>query len=554
LRRTTRAHKKTTIPKADLVRAIGVIEQLKRKSTEPEDCKHFEFLTQLVKMAVRKYVNEEQAHSEMMDNLSLGLERAEGNNNDSKSAMIETHNYIVETFVQEDTKRAMRSRDASSPKCNNRQSTIARGGRPTTGGGAGRRSPTIVAMTKFDWAQKRLQEMTASMGQSLTVDVFELSDITNGKPILFTGMTLLEEHGLLSFFDIPRERISSCLTVIESGYREDVPYHNAIHAVDACATLNYMLVASLIQRLNMNEEEVFASIISALIHDYKHPGVNNHFLCATKHELALRYNDQAPLENMHVSEAFKDLTTGKHNLFAGFKPEQYNQIRAQIITMVLGTDMSVHFVNMAKFKAQVVETEEADCTNHATKQMVLKTALHVADIGNAFKDMPVYLQWNSRILEEFYCQGDVERERGMLVSPLCDRHTDSPERCFIGFIDFVCKPFFDMWFKFLDDRTIMVAAQSNLQANRKHWQDELDNRQAGEAGIDSSLGSSGPKLGPLVTDLKVLITPTETVSTTVVAPMSPLVRDQSVASLGVLPIAEEAEAEAEDSEDGEPTL
>jgi hypothetical protein len=533
LRRTTRAHKKTIIPKADLVRAIGVIEQLKRKSVEPDDCKHFEFLTQLVKLAVKKYVNEDQAHSEMMDDLALGLERTETQRGND-AASIETHNYIVETFVQEDTKRAMRSR-ASVISVDKDRHTMQQ--RPTR---SGARSPTIIAMTKIDWAQNRLQTLGQLMGTSLTVDVFELTKITNSKPILFTGMTLLEEHDLLSFFKIPREKISSCLTVIESGYREDVPYHNAIHAVDACATLNYFLVASLIEKLQMDQVEVFASIIAALIHDYKHPGVNNHFLIGTKHELAMRYNDNAPLENMHVSEAFRDLTAGKHNLFDGFSPEQYTRIRSQIITMVLGTDMSVHFVNMAKFKAQVVETEEGDrdLGAHATKSMILKTALHVADIGNAFKDKEVYLKWNSRILEEFYGQGDVERERGLQVSPLCDRYTDSPERCFIGFIDFVCKPFFDMWFKFIDDRAMQVKAISNIQANRKHWQDKID----GQENV-SSTGAQKP--GPLAADLALSMGTVgeETVrsqSVTVVAP--------SVSSVGT--IVEGAD-ETEEEEEGE---
>ena len=52
------------------------------------------------------------------------------------------------------------------------------------------------------------------------------------------------------------------------------------------------------------QTEQFSLLIAALAHDVAHPGVNNPFLVDTGHELALRYNDKSPLENMHCSRLF----------------------------------------------------------------------------------------------------------------------------------------------------------------------------------------------------------------------------------------------------------
>lgn len=54
--------------------------------------------------------------------------------------------------------------------------------------------------------------------------------------------------------------------------------------------------------------------------------------------------------------------------------------------------------------------------------------MHCADLSNPTKPLAVYRQWTERIMEEFFRQGDKERERGMEISPMCDKHTASVEK------------------------------------------------------------------------------------------------------------------------------
>merc|ERR1711977_387634 len=95
--------------------------------------------------------------------------------------------------------------------------------------------------------------------------------------------------------------------------------------------------------LIFTELDQFAILVSAVAHDIGHPGVNNPFLIEASHELALRYNDKSPLENMHCSKLFTLCANADSNIFASMARDQYREIRRHCIEMILHTDMVQHF-------------------------------------------------------------------------------------------------------------------------------------------------------------------------------------------------------------------
>uniref|UniRef100_A0ACB8F2B9 cAMP-specific 3',5'-cyclic phosphodiesterase 4D n=1 Tax=Sphaerodactylus townsendi TaxID=933632 RepID=A0ACB8F2B9_9SAUR len=45
----------------------------------------------------------------------------------------------------------------------------------------------------------------------------------------------------------------------------------------------------------------------------------------------------------------------------------------------------------------------------------------------------------------FFYQGDREREKGMEISPMCDKHNASVEKSQVGFIDYIAHPLWETW-------------------------------------------------------------------------------------------------------------
>ena len=58
----------------------------------------------------------------------------------------------------------------------------------------------------------------------------------------------------------------------------------------------------------------------------------------------------------------------------------------------------------------------------------MQNLIHCADLSNPAKPLFLYRQWIDRITREFHLQGDLERQLGLELSPMCDRHTASIDK------------------------------------------------------------------------------------------------------------------------------
>jgi hypothetical protein len=93
--------------------------------------------------------------------------------------------------------------------------------------------------------------------------------------------------------------------------------------------------------------------------------------------------------------------------------------------------------------------------------------LQAADISNVVKPFAVAQRWALRVTDEFFLQGDLERERGMVATPACDRRTQSRVALQRGFIDFVCLKLFAPLARAFPAAGAPLLAQ--LHANRAAW-------------------------------------------------------------------------------------
>lgn len=58
-----------------------------------------------------------------------------------------------------------------------------------------------------------------------------------------------------------------------------------------------------------------ALLMASIMHDYRHPGVNNGYLVRDLAPLAVTYNDTSVLENFHAAEGFKMMIDPKFDIF-----------------------------------------------------------------------------------------------------------------------------------------------------------------------------------------------------------------------------------------------
>lgn len=274
-------------------------------------------------------------------------------------------------------------------------------------------------------------------------DVWQVAELhTKDGPLVLIALQIFKDHDLCQTFSIPESKLVRWLRKTEEGYNA-VPYHNSIHAADVLISFHHFLVhGGMLQW--MSPLELFACVFSCIVHDFKHPGVNNNFLVLTQDALALRYNDKSILENYHLAQAFLLLRDEKVNILEGLQGPQLAEFRSLCISLVLVTDMAEHF-NFVNFVKQKLESGGGmDYTNVEDRRLAMKLVLKSADISNPAKPLPLVKIWTVRVMEEFFNQGDLEREKGMAISPLCDRTTVSLPDSQTGFIKFVVFPLFEV--------------------------------------------------------------------------------------------------------------
>eukprot|EP00798_Chlamydomonas_sp_ICE-L_P003974 gene3974-14053_t len=199
-------------------------------------------------------------------------------------------------------------------------------------------------------------EVTQALSQidEWKFDTFALERAANGRPLSMLGFSLLQRVHKRSSFELNETKLVKFLLCVEDGYPPN-PYHCRTHAADVLQKLHVISTRSSILRCasatsdtegsmrnGAREREnlsLLAAYIAAIIHDFEHRGVNNHFLIHSEDSLATLYNDVSPMENHHVAAAFKLLRQDEYNFLENLPRKKKDALRAMVIELVLATDM-----------------------------------------------------------------------------------------------------------------------------------------------------------------------------------------------------------------------
>jgi len=285
---------------------------------------------------------------------------------------------------------------------------------------------------------------------------------------------------------------------LERGYDDDqeVPYTNWNHAVDVGHTLNQFFRLMSAEKY-LARHERFAMMVAGLAANVGHFGTTNQFLRASSHPVSLVYNDCSCLEMMSCAKLFEILKKPGTDVLINFDKPHKKEIREVIVETILHTDMEKHSL-ILKSMTEYYRSKE-QLINFITTPSPLQTAdqresaqeelqdffwnadvkhylrvwlVHLADISNPFKPWELCRTWAEMQFDEFYKQGDLERELKLGVQPLNDRVRTNLAQTQISYIKFFIIPAMTLSVKMLPGLGICEEyLWPNLDQWMKMWGD-----------------------------------------------------------------------------------
>ena len=289
---------------------------------------------------------------------------------------------------------------------------------------------------------------------SISFNIFQLTEIVGYNNVMVVvGKIIFDYFG----FDeqiININKLESFLSTLSVKYHQKVPYHNAIHGTDVAQTVAMVIIHSNFEEIAFtNINDILSMVTACLGHDVAHPGMNNNFQMNSLSDIALTYNDISVLENYHSATLFRILRKNENNIFDKFSDFDFKIIRKRIISQILATDMVHHGKVLGVIKSKVVsrsEKDEIEIVNKDSKNIfeeqeaLFDFIVHAGDIAHNAKKFCVSLKWVELLSNEFWLQGDKEKNLNIPVSFLCDRTNVDVPKSQVGFIKAFILPVFEV--------------------------------------------------------------------------------------------------------------
>eukprot|EP00940_MAST-03C_sp_MAST-3C-sp2_P002386 g2386.t1 len=318
-----------------------------------------------------------------------------------------------------------------------------------------------------------------------TFDIFELADsCAKGDnpplfPLLFE-VVLGDSRGGFGTIDtlkVPRKQLHRALLAAQNSYDNPLyekcnPYHHALHGADVfCSFVILMRAVSATKPMHarlFSPHVVFAGGIAALLHDFRHMGVNNNFLVDTSHPVALRYSDDSVLERLHACEA---LTLLQKFMVLDFLETRKARraFRRDVLSMILATDFARGQATSNQLRAALTVKDDDSAKAETVRVPLLNLMLECADISHPAKPIAVHRRWALLVAEEFFEQGEAEKKASLPVGDLMSKEKMSGPawaKSLDGFITYAVLP---KWQALTDLCGLTTTWTDALTQNRDYW-------------------------------------------------------------------------------------
>jgi len=222
-----------------------------------------------------------------------------------------------------------------------------------------------------------------------------------------------------------------------------------------------------------SDTDKFTALLTACAHDIGHDGNSNHYHTSTTTPLALLYNDQSVLENLHASIFFTILQSQGCDILRDWQFADRQAFRRMALRMILDTDLAKYFGQIKLFRESYIDVvEPLDPLNLSPQQCqdLFSFALKLSDVGGSSKTFSIHVHWAVRVNAEFFAQGDLEKQLSMPCSSFCDRDVHKIAESQLGFFDFIACPLYQCLADVIKQSLrLELEVHSNLKSNRDFW-------------------------------------------------------------------------------------
>ncbi|KAJ9466470.1 putative 3prime [Diplonema papillatum] len=296
-------------------------------------------------------------------------------------------------------------------------------------------------------------------------DVLEYyDDPTKRDTLVPLFVQMWEDLGFVKTFGFSTTKIAQLCLELRKVYRH-VPYHNFAHAFDVTHHVYAFLTKAKLSEV-FDPVEQLTLFMAAMFHDADHHGLNNQFHLRSNHPSSILLETTATemesvLEIHHCNVAISVLTDPSLGLLDVLDEDQRTKVWREMIACIIATDMNEH-------KCFVQEAQQLKASgDRSNKLLMMQLLLKLADINGLSKPAPLAEKWGMLVQEEFYEQGDKERELGMPVLPMFDRSIRGEKLSqSLGFLRNVALPYFCLLAEIFPSLSFLPE---QARANEQNW-------------------------------------------------------------------------------------
>uniref|UniRef100_A0A1B0CBD1 Phosphodiesterase n=1 Tax=Lutzomyia longipalpis TaxID=7200 RepID=A0A1B0CBD1_LUTLO len=279
---------------------------------------------------------------------------------------------------------------------------------------------------------------------------------------IFSNLLIIEKY------KIPKDKLLRFLLLVQKGYR-DMPYHNWTHAFSVthfgfCLFKNLKLI----ERGIVTELHLLAFLVACLCHDLDHRGTNNSYQKQSRSSLAKLYSSEGSVnERHHLSQAICILNDASCKILDSLDNDQFKECIDVIGELILATDLAQHFRILANLRQLTPGNLKGN------PMLLLSLMMTCCDLSDQIKPWPTTQFVAELVYEEFFHQGDLEKEMGISPPDMMDRQKACIPELQIEFIATVVRPTFEILANIFPETAICL---NTIDDNRQNWEKLKDHQ------------------------------------------------------------------------------